>query len=100
MGPPARRTISPATSTSSLSSVARVPGRRSLWLTVPLYAVLLVVVGLDVRAAVFWARVGGSLGTPMALTAGGIALLAALLLGLDLRRQVLLSTRHEGEQVG
>jgi hypothetical protein len=71
--------------------VARVPGRRPLWLTVPLYAVLLLVVVLDARAAVFWARVGGSLGTPVALAAGGIALLAVLLLVVDLRRQVLLA---------
>jgi hypothetical protein len=70
--------------------MGRGPGRRSLWLTVPLYAVLLVVVVLDVRAAVFWGRVGGSLGTPVALAAGGIALLAGLLLVADLRRQVLL----------
>jgi hypothetical protein len=68
--------------------VARVPGRRPLWLTVPLYAVLLVVVVLDVRAAVFWGRVGGSLGTPVALAAGGIALLAVLLLVVDARRQL------------
>jgi hypothetical protein len=61
-----------------------------LWLTVPAYAVLLVVVLLDLRAAVFWARVGGSLGTPVALAAGVIALLAVLLLGFDLRRQKLL----------
>ncbi len=51
--------------------MARVPGRRPLWLTVPLYAVLLVVVVLDVRAAVFWGRVGGSLGTPVALPRAG-----------------------------
>ncbi len=70
--------------------MARVPGRRPLWLTVPAYAVLLVVVLLDLRAAVFWARVGGSLGTPVALAAGVIALLAVLLLGFDLRRQKLL----------
>jgi hypothetical protein len=67
--------------------VARVPGRRPLWLTVLLHAVLLGVVVLDVRAAVFWGRVGGSLGTPVAL-AGGIALLAVLLLAGDLRHQV------------
>ena len=72
--------------------MARVPGRRPLWLTVPLYAVLLGVVVLDVRAALFWGRVGGSLGTPVALAAGGIALLAVLLLVVDLRRQVLLGT--------
>lgn len=68
--------------------MARLPGRRPLWLTVAVYAVLLVVAVLDARAAVFWARVGGSLGTPVALAAGGIALLAVLLLGVDLRRQV------------
>ncbi len=70
--------------------MARAPGRRPLRLTVPAYAVLLVVVLLDLRAAVFWARVGGSLGTPVALAAGVIALLAVLLLGFDLRRQKLL----------
>ena len=53
-----------------------------------MYAVLLVVVVLDVRAAVFWTRVGGSLGTSVALVASAIALLAVLLLGFDLRRQV------------
>ena len=70
--------------------MARVPGRRPLWLTVPMYALLLVVAVLDVRAAVFWSRVGGSLGTPLALAAGGIALLAMLLIGIDLRREMLL----------
>jgi hypothetical protein len=77
--------------------VARAPRRRPLWLTVPMYAVLLVVVVLDVRAAVFWGRVGGSLGTPVALAAGGIALLAVLLLGVDLRRQVLLGADPEDD---
>ena len=76
----------------------RVPGRRPLWLTVPMYAVLLVVVVLDVRAAVFWARVGGSLGTSVALAAAAIALLALLLLGCDLRRQVLLAADAENDE--
>ncbi len=81
--------------------MARVPGRRPLWLTVPLYAVLLLVVVLDARAAVFWARVGGSLGTPVALAAGGIALLAVLLLVVDLRRQVLLGAdRRDDDRSG
>ena len=80
--------------------MARVPGRRPLWLTVPLYAVLLVVVVLDVRAVVFWGRVGGSLGTPVALAAGGIALLAVLLLVVDLRRQVLLGADPEDDDRG
>jgi hypothetical protein len=80
--------------------VARVPVRRPLWLTVPLYAVLLVVVVLDLRAAVFWARVGGSLGTPVALAAGGIALLAVLLVGFDLRRQVLGADPEDDDPAG
>ena len=75
--------------------MARRAGRRPLWLTVPLYAVLLLVAVLDVRAAVFWGRVGGSLGTPVTLAAGGIALLALLLLVLDLRRQVLIGRDSE-----
>ncbi len=78
--------------------MARVPGRRPLWLTVPMYAVLLVVVVLDVRAAVFWARVGGSLGTSVALAAAAIALLALLLLGFDLRRQMLLAADAENDE--
>ena len=77
--------------------MARVPGRRPLWLTLPLYAVLLLVVVLDVRAAVFWARVGGSLGAPVAFAAGGIALVALMLLGFDLRRQVRLGADAEDD---
>ena len=81
--------------------MARVPGRRPLWLTVPAYAVLLVVVVLDLRAAVFWARVGGSLGTPVALAAGGVAFVAVLLVVFDLRRQVLLGADPEdGDPAG
>jgi hypothetical protein len=71
--------------------VARAFGPRPLWMTVPVYAVLLLVVVLDVRAVVFWARVRGSLGTPIAWMADVVALLALLLLGFDLRRQVLLA---------
>ena len=44
-----------------------------------------------------WVRVGGSLGTPVALAAGGIALLAVLLVGFDLRRQVLLGADPEDD---
>ncbi|MGY1624177.1 hypothetical protein ACI789_18420 [Geodermatophilus sp. SYSU D00965] len=75
--------------------MARAFGPRSLWATVPVYAVLLLVVVLDVRAVVFWARVGGSLGMPIAWAAGCIALLALLLLGFDMRRQVLLARDPE-----
>jgi hypothetical protein len=78
---------------SSAEPVARRRERRPLWLTVPLYAIYLVVAAVDVGAALFWARVGGSLGTPVALVAGGIALLAVLLLVSDLSGQVRLRLR-------
>jgi hypothetical protein len=52
-------------------------------------ALLLSVVVLDVRAAVFWTQVGGSLGTLAAPLAGGVALLAVLLLLADVRRHLL-----------
>ncbi len=71
-------------------------GPRRLWLTIPLHAVLLVVVVLDVRAAVFWAGVGGSLGAPVTLAAAGVALLAAVLLAVDLRHQLLLARGRNG----
>ncbi len=68
--------------------MARGAGPRTLWLTVPLHAVLLVVVVLDVRAVVFWAGVGGSLGVLVTLAAAGVAALAVGLLAVDLRRQM------------
>jgi hypothetical protein len=68
--------------------VARGAGPRRIWLTAPLYAVLLVVVVLDVRAVVFWAGVGGSLGVLVTLAAAGVAALAVGLLAVDLRRQM------------
>jgi hypothetical protein len=70
-------------------AVLRGAVRRPLWLTVLIDALLLSVVVLDVRAAVFWTQVGGSLGTPAALLAGGVALLAALLIVADVRRHLL-----------
>ena len=70
--------------------MAELQRPRPLWGTVLLDAVLLLVLVLDVRAALFWSRVGGSLGTPIALAATGVAVLAAGLLALDLRRQLLL----------
>ncbi|MGY1711379.1 hypothetical protein ACI8AC_17920 [Geodermatophilus sp. SYSU D00758] len=57
----------------------------------PLYAVLLAVVVLDVRAVLFRSGVGGSLSRPVAATAAAIALVLVTLLAVDLRRQVLLA---------
>jgi len=78
--------------------VARVPGRRPLWLTLPLYALLTAVVVLDVRAAFFWGRVGGSLGTAVAVAAGALTLTAALLMGCDPRRQVARASGTEADE--
>ena len=46
------------------SSVERVktPGRRSLWWTMPMYAVVLGVLAFDLWTVWFWMHVGGSLG--------------------------------------
>ncbi|MGX5654036.1 hypothetical protein ACWKWC_04620 [Geodermatophilus nigrescens] len=57
-----------------------------MWLTVPLHVLLAVVLVLDVRAAVFWSRVGGPLGVPVTVAAA-VAVLALLLLTSDARRQ-------------
>jgi len=63
---------------------------RRLWITVPLYAVLLAVVGIDVWAFFFWVGVGGSLGAAVAGAAALVIVLATVLLATDARRQWLL----------
>ena len=78
------------TSTSSAERMRTTAQRRSLWLTVPLYAVALAILVLDVWTAAFWARVGGSLGWVLVAIEAGVALLLAVLLVLDARRQWLL----------
>ncbi|MGY1671017.1 hypothetical protein [Geodermatophilus sp. SYSU D00710] len=60
---------------------------RRLWLTVPLYAVLLAVMVADVWAASFWLAVGGSLGLTLAGAAVVVVVVLAVLLLTDLRRQ-------------
>ncbi len=74
----------------------RTTGPRPLQLTLPFHTVLLTTLALDVRAVVFWLRVGGSPGVSMAVTAAGIAVLVLALLTADLARQVLLrsNSRH------
>lgn len=74
----------------------RTPRRRSLWWTAPLYAVALAVLALDVWTVRFWIRVGGSLGWAVVGVEAAVALLLALLLGLDARRQWLLQLPPEG----
>jgi len=64
--------------------------RRALWLTLPLYLVLVAVLAVDVWAAEFWLRVGGQLGLLVAGAAAVVVLLAAAFLAVDFRRQWLL----------
>jgi hypothetical protein len=69
--------------------------RRSLWLTTPLYGGMLAILVLDVWATAFWIRVGGSLGSLLALSAVVAALVLGVLLLIDARRQWLLSAPPE-----
>jgi hypothetical protein len=56
--------------------------------TLPSYAVLSVVIALDIGAAVFWMAVSESLGASLALLSATVALSAASALGFHVRRQV------------
>jgi Mg2+/Co2+ transporter CorB len=68
--------------------VASPTHSRPRWLTLLLYLLLLGVVALDARAAVFWLRVGGGLGLAVALATVTVVLLALALalLVADCRR--------------
>ncbi len=70
-------------------------GPRSLWLTTLLYGGMLAIIALDVWALAFWMRVGGSLGSALALSALAVALVLGVLLLIDARRQWLLSAPPE-----
>ena len=74
-----------------MTAVARTVHRRPLWLTVPIYLVLLVVLVVNVWAAEFWLRVGGQLGLVIGGAASTVVLVVGLLLVLDARRQWLLA---------
>ena len=85
-----------------MSSAELLPtdaGRRSLWLTTPLYGGMLAILVLDVWATAFWIRVGGSLGAVLALSALAVASVLGVLLLIDARRQWLLSAPREFEPV-
>ena len=73
-----------------MTLVARLSGRRPLWLTVPLYLALVGFGGLNVWAAQFWLRVGGKLGLLIGGAATFVVPVVALLLVVDARRQWLL----------
>jgi|tagenome__1003787_1003787.scaffolds.fasta_scaffold20839218_2 hypothetical protein len=60
---------------------------RPLWLTVPLYLVLVLVAVVDIWAGVFWASVGGTLGSALAAAAAVVVVLLTALLVVDARRQ-------------
>jgi len=85
--------------TETPSGTARELKPRRLWMTVPVYVVLLFVMVIDVWAAFFWATVGGSLGRPLATAAGVVVLLLGLLLVTDARRQWRLYRWTHDEQV-
>jgi hypothetical protein len=70
-----------------VTSVARLSGRRPLWITVPLYLALGVVGGINVWAAQFWLRVGGQLGLLIGGAATFVVLVVVVLLVVDARRQ-------------
>ena len=80
---------------SSAEPMPKDAGRRSLWLTTPLYVVMLAILVLDVWATAFWIRVGGSLGAALALSALAVASVLGVLLLIDARRQWLLSAPRE-----
>ena len=63
-------------------------GRRSPWLTVPLHVVGWVVLAADLWGAVFWARVGGTVGLAVGLVGAVVAVLLATVLVVDLRGQL------------
>lgn len=65
--------------------------RRSLWLTVPMYVVMVAILALDVWTTAFWFRVGGALGWAIGATEFMVAVLLGLVLAFDARRQWLMS---------
>lgn len=81
---------------SSAEHMGETVGPRSLWLTVPLYSVMLAILALDAWTMAFWIRVGGELGWAVVGTELGVALLLGLILVLDVRRQWLLSRPLDG----
>ena len=74
-------------------------GRRSPWLTTVLYLLGTAVLAADVWGAVFWARVGGGLGTAVAAVGTVVAVTLLAVLASDLWRQLRLTrpdTSSEG----
>src|SRR4051794_18678836 len=59
---------------------------RSRWVTAPLYLLLAAVVTADIWGALFWARVGGSLGMAVAAVGAVVAVGLVTVLATDLRR--------------
>ena len=74
--------------------------RRPLWVTVPLYAVALFIIGLDVWAVAFWSAVGASIGSGLAIAGGVVALVLTALVAMDARRQWLLGVSADQPEGG
>jgi len=70
-----------------VSGVVGRPPPRRLWLTIPLYVVLLAVVVVDIWACVFWLSVGGSLGWTVGGAAALVVVVLTAMLLIDARRQ-------------
>jgi hypothetical protein len=73
--------------TSTTSPDRPVPDRRrwSPWITLPLYLLAAAVLAVDIWGVVFWARVGGRLGTVTAVVGVVVALGLATAVVLGLR---------------
>lgn len=83
---------------SSVDPVGGRPRPRPSWLSAALYLVLLLVLAVDIWAALYWLGVGQSLGLGVAAVAGAVALLSAGLLAVDARRQWLLRRSSDQAQ--
>ena len=57
-----------------MSLVADTRRHRSLWLTVPLYVLILAIIALDLWAVGVWAAVGASLGNGLALLSAAVGM--------------------------
>ena len=76
-----------------MSGRAVTSSRRARWFTVLLELFLLAVVAVDVWGTLFWARVGGQLGTTVASVGAAVAVLLALVLAWDVREQWVRASR-------
>ena len=80
-----------------MSSAVTRPQQRSLWWTLPLYLLGLVVIAADVWGVVFWARVGGSVGIAAVIAGVVVALVLAAVMVASARRRWLSRRAGNGD---